>query len=172
MEQFADDENFKHIFRVSVLANDAERDENNKYKGDPLDVSLLEFFNGFDKNDTDELQKSRLINEDPFDSASKFMGAIHFLDDELYISCKGAAEPVLERCSYLVLERCSYFMERGEKKKINRDIRNRWLSRNEELSGKGLKVIACSYKIADKKEEDSLFLILVSHLGHLSPSLR
>jgi len=36
MEQFADDENFKHIFRVSVLANDAERDENNKYKASEI----------------------------------------------------------------------------------------------------------------------------------------
>jgi len=147
-KQLSDDENFRHIFRVSVLANDAERDENSKYKGDPLDVSLLEFFNSFDENDTDELQEARLINENPFDSASKFMGAIHFLNDELYISCKGAAEPVLERCSH--------YMEKGEKKKINENIRNRWLSRNEKLSGKGLKVIACSYKTADKKEEDSL----------------
>lgn len=142
------DECLKHTFRVSVFCNDASRDDEGKYKGDPLDVSLLEFFNDHNAERTKELQNLELINEDPFDSESKFMGTAHIIDDKLYISGKGAAEPILSRSKS--------YLENGEIKDINEDFKKEWLNKNEELSGKGLKVIACSYRTMDKSEKSKI----------------
>ncbi len=147
-EESLQNENFKNIYRVSVFCNDAKVKEECESKGDPLDISLLEYFIEFDKEKTGTLQQTKRFNEDPFDSDSKFMGTVHSLDDELYISGKGAAEPILSRCKF--------YLEKGEKKKITNDFIEKWIVRNEELSGKGLKVIACSYKIAEENEKKSL----------------
>ncbi len=144
----SENKHFRHIFNVSVFCNDASENEEGKTKGDPLDVSLLQFFTGLNSEQTNNLRNSERINEDPFDSDSKFMGTIHLLENDLYISAKGAAEPILSRCAF--------YLENGNKKKLNNDFKKKWLIRNEELSEKGLKVIAFSYKTANKNEQEDL----------------
>ncbi len=141
--------NFKHIWNVSVLCNDASAGDNgDQAKGDPLDVSLMEYFDDFNSEKSRELRSQKRIHEDPFDSDAKFMGTINYLDETLYISAKGAVEPILDRCNF--------FLENGEKKKITENIKKEWLNRNGDLSGKGLKVIAFSYKTEEKSKEKSL----------------
>ncbi len=147
-EENSSDECLKHTFRVSVFCNDASQDDEGNFKGDPLDVSLLEYFKEYDAEKTEELQKLELINEDPFDSESKFMGTAHIVEDELYISGKGAAEPILSRSKS--------YLDNGKVKDISEDFKKEWLKKNEELSGKGLKVIACSYKSMDKSDKSQI----------------
>lgn len=142
------DECLKHTFRISVFCNDAREEKKGKFQGDPLDISLLQFFKEYDAEETEKLNKIDLVNEDPFDSESKFMGTAHIVDDELYISGKGAAEAILSRCKS--------YLENGEVKSISDEFKKEWLSKNEELSEKGLKVIACSYRTTDKNEKSAV----------------
>ncbi|MFW5823062.1 MAG: cation-translocating P-type ATPase [Tangfeifania sp.] len=144
-------ENFSHIFKVSVFANDAKEKENNGKKqliGDPLDVSVLEFFKKYDAETTQKLKENEQINEDPFDSEDKFMGAVHRLEDKLYISAKGAADPIFSKSKS--------YLDNGEEKDISEDFRKEWMKKYEELSGKGLKVIAYAYRTEDKSQDESL----------------
>jgi Ca2+-transporting ATPase len=145
--QLQDNEAFQHIFKVSVFCNDAEKLEE-KIKGDPLDISLLDFTDKLDSKKAQELLKTKRIHEDPFDSESKFMGTVHEVDNQLYISCKGAVEPVISRSVY--------YLEQGKKREMTVDFKEKWLKRNNELSAQGLKVISCAYKVAELKEREKL----------------
>ncbi|MFW5820181.1 MAG: cation-translocating P-type ATPase [Bacteroidota bacterium] len=148
VKKMSEHENFQHIRKISIFCNDAEHKGEKGYTGDPLDVSLMEFFSSNEKEKANELLEKERIHEDPFDSDSKFMGSINHEDDQLYVSCKGAAEPVLPKSVK--------YLEEGKEKEITDDFRKEWIDKNEELSGKGLKVIACSYRLEDKSKEDEL----------------
>jgi P-type Ca2+ transporter type 2C len=143
-----DNENFQHILKVIAFCNDAEPKEKGKTEGDPLDVSLYEFFNEYDSEYAKELRNSELVTEDPFDSETKFMGTVHAQNEGLYISGKGAAEEILSRCDH--------YLEKGEKKRMTSSFKKEWLKKNEELSEKGFKVIACAYKTVEESERESL----------------
>ncbi len=170
LDEVSESESFQHIRNVSIFCNDAEETDKNKYTGDPLDVSLMEFFNENEPDKAKELLEKERINEDPFDSDSKFMGAINIVNDEVYISCKGAAEPVLSKSVK--------YLEEGKQKDINEEFKDEWLKKNKELSGKGLKVIACSYRIEDKNKEEELKeqedfvekMIFVGYLCFIDPA--
>jgi Ca2+-transporting ATPase len=161
-------ENFNHIFRVSVFSNDAKEKESEgkkALKGDPLDVSVLNFFKKFDSEKTQKLRESEQINEDPFDSEDKFMGAIHRFNNQLYVSAKGAANPILSKSES--------YLENGEKKEITDEVRKKWMDKYEELSGKGLKVIAYAYRTEEENKSDSLkdeeeFVENMTFLGFVS----
>ncbi len=146
-KQIHADESFQHLYKVLVFCNDAEKLDA-KIKGDPLDISLLEFADKFGEGKAEDLRKNQRVHEDPFDSDSKFMGAVHKLDGQLYISGKGAVEQILSRSEF--------YFEHGERRKISDDIKNKWLKRNDELSGKGLKVIACAYRTAEEGKREKL----------------
>ena len=143
-----ENKNFEHIFKVSVFCNDAKEKDGDELKGDPLDVSVLKFFRKYDAEQTKQLRESEQINEDPFDSEAKFMGAIHRLDDKLYLSAKGAAKPILSKCKL--------FLEKDEEQKISNDFKKKWMDKYEELSAKGLKVIAYAYRTENKDKIDAL----------------
>jgi Ca2+-transporting ATPase len=147
-EKLLNNENFRNIYRVSIFCNDAKIKDDGESDGDPLDISLLEYFNELNKTETKKLRNTERLNEDPFDSDSKFMGTVHSHGNELYISGKGAAEPILSRCNF--------YLENGETKKITDDFKKTWIDRNEELSGKGLKVIACSYQTVGTEKKKNL----------------
>ena len=142
------DKNFQHILKIITFCNDAEPKNSGKVEGDPLDVSLYEFLKEYDPEYAEKLRGKERVAEDPFDSESKFMGAVHALDDGLYISGKGAAEEILSRCHF--------YLEKGEKKKMTGAFSKEWLQKNEELSGKGFKVIACAFKTAKENERETL----------------
>jgi len=139
---------FEHIFKISVFCNDAKKNESDDFEGDPLDVSVLKFFMKYNSEKTNGLHNNKKINEDPFDSEAKYMGAVHRLDDKLYISVKGAAEPILSKCSY--------YFDNEREKEISETFKKEWLDKYQELSDKGLKVIAFAYRTENLKHVDTL----------------
>jgi Ca2+-transporting ATPase len=143
-DRSSESEAFDQFYKISVLCNDAKPD-NGGYKGDPLDVALFEFASEFAPDKFSALRKHPLVNEDPFDSESMFMGTIYELDDELYIAAKGATETILNRCSY--------FLDNGNKRKLGKPEAENWIKKDRELSASGMKVIGFAYKNAgtDKK---------------------
>ena len=173
MHKPPDSEAFEHFYRISILCNSAKPD-NGSYKGDPLDKSLLEFADEYDHKEFSGLNKLPLINEDPFDSDAMFMGAIHQIDDKLYITAKGASEAILDRCSY--------YFDHGKTEKIDKSFIKRWIKKDHELSATGMKVIGFAYKNVSTGEkekleqnedfvEDMIFLGLVAFIDPVRSSV-
>jgi len=160
---------FKRIMQIGILCNDAKKNDDGHFKGDPLDISLLKFYKDTFPDKTEELYNTERINEDPFDSDSKFMGTVHMIDNSLLFSCKGATR--------IVLDRSNTYLENGNEHKLTDKIRKKWLERTEELSSQGLKIIACSYKtIKDqdteqlKEQEDFIEdMIFIGLIGFIDP---
>ncbi len=154
---------------ISILCNDAKKNEGDHYKGDPLDISLLTFFNDLFPKETEKIYNLKRINEDPFDSNSKFMGTIHSVNDSLFYACKGATEEVLDRSKF--------YLEKGKKQKLTNSIKEKWKKRTEELSSNGLKVIACSYKTTSnqkseevKQKDDFIHdMVFIGLIGFIDP---
>ena len=142
------EDTFKKIMHISILCNDAKKEDGSDYKGDPLDISLMKFFSGLCPERTENIYQIERLNEDPFDSDSKFMGTIHSVNDSLFYSCKGATEAVLDRSKF--------YLEKGKEQEITNPIRKKWKKRTEELSSSGLKVIACSYKTRSNQKSEEL----------------
>lgn len=142
-----DNDLLKNIFKISVLCNDAKQ-KDDEFKSDSLDVGLLKFTVGKDKEKFENFKKSDRILEDSFDSESKFTGTIHGNGDQLFVAAKGAAGPILDRVDD--------YMDENGKQKITGEWKQEWLDKNDELSSKGYKVIAVSYKTAPKSQSREL----------------
>ncbi len=138
-----EDPRFDHIFTISRLCNNAAVNETGHEDGDPLEISLLHFTAGVDKERDRKLAEMERIAEDPFDAESKFMGTVHRLrDGSEYMSAKGSAEAILARTDYIET--------REGVREITAEEKEDWRSANDRLSGEGLRVLAFAYR----KEED------------------
>ncbi len=148
LRQYENEKNLEHVFLISGFCNDAEKNNGKDYDGDPLDISLMKFLQTWNHDLQEDLYKNEPVHEDPFDSDSKFMGTVNLFKDELYIAAKGAAEPILSRSMF--------YLKDGDKKKLDEEFRKHWLRKNDELSARGLKVIATSYRTEEKSKQEEI----------------
>lgn len=163
------DDSFTHIFRLSVLCNNAELDDNNQGKGDPLEVALLDFTKKLDHSHFQSIKKWERINEDPFDSEAKMMSTVHENEETIYIAAKGAMESILEKSEI--------YLKDGQQKKMTQDFKNSWMKKNNELSAQGLRVIAFAYRKGNHSEKQKLkekenfadTMIFVGAIGFIDP---
>lgn len=138
-----DDERLKRFFEIAVLCNDAEFNNNESSEdengsGDPLDISLLEFGQAFNSERFENLRNNERINEEPFDSDDMVMGTIYEIEGKQMLLCKGAPEAIVNRCS-------NTLTANGEKG-FSEEDKEKWVTRNEELSEDGLRVIAFAFQ--------------------------
>lgn len=163
-------DNFHHVFKVSVLANDASlnaEDEEKDPEGDPLEIALLTFTRNFEKDLYKECLGLERKIHDPFDSDNMVMGAGYQQENNYYIAGKGSAEAILERSNRILSE--------GEIKDLSDKDREEWQSKNEELAEDGLRVLAFCYKETDdlpQGEEKDDFLhemVFLGLIGFIDP---
>lgn len=115
-----------------ALNHDVKRSNENKLKGDPTEVAIVEYF--IEKNSEDRF--NQLISqfpraaEIPFDSERKRMTTAHKFDSKFLITCKGASEAFEGIIS--------------DSKGLD-DIQ----ASSTEISKEGMRVIAFTYKIVD-----------------------
>ncbi len=140
------DEGYRHFYQVAMLCNDAGKD-NGGFRGDPLDAALLTHGREQDQTWFSELRGLERINEDPFDSGSMMMGTIHGLKESCYISAKGATKAILTICTH--------YFDGDAKKKLDDNLREKWIEKDRELSSRGLKVIGFAFReeAPDAREE-------------------
>lgn len=132
-----------HFGAVCNEAAIADTEHGEVMTGDTTDIAFIQAARhaGYDKKAFDQVYQH--IDEISFDSRAKYMARYDRLDHTFLLSVKGAPEVLMERCS---------FIERnGEKKKITKSERERFLSLVDELTASGLRVIAVAYK--DTKEQ-------------------
>jgi len=138
------------VLKIVTLCNEAfienpqEAMEKWIARGRPTDRALL--LSGIEAGiDKRELEKKfQKIDEIPFDPIHKYIANLYKLNKKkfsLFIS--GAPEKILELSSDLVME--------GEEKKLNPTLRKKIESKLEELTEKGLRVVAVAYRNYEKK---------------------
>lgn len=165
-ENAENQDNFKALFKICVLANDASlQEDGNDAKGDPLEIALLNFTKAFDKEKFQKHKKLQRKLHDPFDSDSMVMGAVYEVEDGFYMAGKGSADKILERSKKILIN--------GEVKELSEEDKKEWLEKNDQLSKDGLRVLGFAYKEPKElpqDEEDFLYeLVFAGLVGFIDP---
>jgi len=164
-----EDERTQHIFRISILCNDAEykTEEPDNSKGDPLEIALFRFGYELDREQVEDWLAWEKIGEDPFDSESKMMGTVHREGENYYLAAKGALSSILNLSNRILTEE-------GERE-LNEEDRNFWNEKNDALASEGLRTLAFGYRRSKEKpegveeEEFVADLTFVGMIGFIDP---
>lgn len=153
------------ILRVGALCNDSQLKDDHTILGDPTEAALLVSAKkaGFDYEQLNK--QAKRIDEVPFSSDRKRMSTVHKVKSGYYIATKGAAESVLEHCSYIMLN--------GKKVRLTAAHKKHVLEANEQLASEALRVLGFAYKQAAQlpKNEKAIEkdLIFVGLQGMMDP---
>ncbi|HOZ36295.1 MAG TPA: HAD-IC family P-type ATPase [bacterium] len=139
------------LLKIGVLCNNAYIEnpeaelEHRIVRGSPTEKALLMMGAnvGLEKNKL-EKEEPRLA-ETPFDSAWKFMMTLHKGKENAWIYLKGAPETILTMAKYI------YSDEKKNEIEISKKEQARLLAIHEEMSKKGLRVLALAYKKINNK---------------------
>jgi Ca2+-transporting ATPase len=157
----------KEALEIGVLCNNAflkkeESIEESKDVGDPLEIALLVAGAKAGIRRDEIVKKLEEVHEEAFDPEIKMMATFHKDDGHFRVAVKGAPESVLNVCTSLRTIEGERKMEHGDRK--------RWLEYNDQLAGKGLRILALATKEVDRRDsspyEDLTFLGL---MGLLDP---
>lgn len=155
-------EDFNMLANISILCNDTTFGEDKGAKvllGDPTETCLVDFGKkvGFDKEEM-EKQHPRM-DELPFDSTRKMMTTVNEFEDKYVILTKGAVESILDKSNKILLN--------GKVEEVTSELKEQILAENLSMAKDALRVLACAYRITEKKEiidkseEDLIFVGLV-----------
>lgn len=123
----------RHFIYGFALCNDASLAEG-KRRGDPTELALLDMAAHYNvEREALEARLSR-VGEIAFDSERKMMSTMHRENGKGISYTKGSPDEVLERCKYILLD--------GKKQPMNPSCRKQLQKALEELTGKGLRVLA------------------------------
>ncbi len=142
------DDLVREALKVGVLCNNAstEKESDRKSRGDPLELALLESGARFGISRKELVKSIPEEREVSFDPEIKLMATFHKDGENLLVAVKGAPEPVLEICSRVrTLQGCE---------ELDRERVEKWLSDNEEMASRGLRVIALAEKHEASLEAD------------------
>ncbi|MCX7770771.1 MAG: cation-transporting P-type ATPase [Proteobacteria bacterium] len=143
--------NRQKILEIALFCNNAYIDAEGNIQGDPTETALFSYANK-------EINKRGIkIKELPFDSDRKRMSVLYRFDGKLFVYTKGALETLLPLCKYVLKEDTHEIIKEDSIKEINKAY--------EELTKKGLRVLAFAYKpvkeIGEIIEDDLIFVGLV-----------
>jgi len=130
------------LMTAATLCNDARRDSDGNYIGDPTEIALLEFA---ERNDCTKCSKKDLDQtfprktEIPFDSMRKSMTTIHQWGEGYISFTKGATDVLLERA-------CAVYSSEGPKAVNAAEI----LRANDDMARTGLRVLCIAMRKWDK----------------------
>lgn len=167
-------ESSSHIFALSiglacnntVIENPEEDLARWSVLGDPTEKALLvaAYEAGLNKDNIEK--KNPRLDEIPFDSDKKYMATLHQGEKHNWIYLKGAPEKILERASCVQIN--------GKKEKITPKKLEILQKSYEELTSRGLRLLAVGYKevstkVDDITDEDLEKIILVGFIGLKDP---
>ena len=152
---------------VGALCGNAELDDEDGGTGDPMELALQRAAveAGLGRRE-DLLQSAPERREVAFDRETKMMATIHdhpggegLPDGALLVAVKGAPGAVVERCT-----------EGPDGAALDDDGRERWLERQREMAGQGLRVLAVAARGGDDADADPYAdLRLLAMVGLLDP---
>lgn len=141
----SDDSLLGEALLVASLCNNASI-HGEEPVGDPLEVALLVAAAkaGIDRMELEG--KMPELREEAFDSDAKMMATMNEENGRYRFSVKGAPEAVLTACAFVLTA--------GGGRPMDDETRKRWLGRNEEMAGSGLRVIALAAKTGGSIDEE------------------
>jgi Ca2+-transporting ATPase len=144
----ADNPLLMRAFETMVLCNNASlaRKEDGELKmvGDPLETALLLAASRGGVERPALVERMPEVREEAFDSETKLMAAFNQQGEQFLVSVKGAPESVLEICSTILT---------GEgEQSFSEDQKKKWIKANEDMAGKGLRVLALATKSVESRD--------------------
>lgn len=141
------------LMTAASLCNDARRDADGNYIGDPTEVALLEFTekNECSKKDLEEAFPRRM--EIPFDSLRKSMSTMHPWGSGYLSITKGAADVLLSRAS-------AVYTTEGERP-IHCEA---FLRANDDMARSGLRVLCIALRKWDALPADASHEVIEQNL--------
>ncbi|WP_167590337.1 cation-translocating P-type ATPase [Oceanidesulfovibrio indonesiensis] len=137
----------RQALRVGVLCTNASLGNGeDTATGDPMEVALLKAGRAAGMEQSELLKAMEEQKEVAFDPELKMMATYHSREDGdgLFVAVKGAPETVLERSTTVLGPDGPRELTEGD--------RDAWRSRNTELAGQGLRVLAVAFRIVDSAD--------------------
>ncbi len=159
----SDDPAFQRVLACSVLCNTAALGVNGSETGDPLEVGLLKFAIAQGTSIEAMRKENPVVQEEPFSSETKVMATRHqTTEGKSLIYAKGAAEELLDKCTYVI--------NGTEEFELHGALKKNLLLEAEKLSASGYRVIAAATRMAGSGE-DSLAsgLVFAGLIGMIDP---
>ncbi len=159
-------ENDKTILRIGALCNNASLNitENNiEIIGDPTEAAFLVVAEKAGISHKKLSQEWLRVKEIPFSSERKMMSTINKnpKNKKEYVFTKGAAERVLDKCSFILLNGRVMRLRSSDKLAI--------LEKNENLAKQALRVLGFAYKEYNPREEAEERLIFAGLQAMIDP---
>jgi len=137
----ASENNKELLTRIGMLCNTASVEINNNGVneiGDPLETGLLKYAykQGVLKEQVEKIFPK--IHEVPFSSETKMMATLHKNGNGFTVFAKGAAEELLNQCTFIV--------NGYDKSQLTEQLKDEWKHKSEKLAASGLRIIAGAYK--------------------------
>lgn len=137
----ASEKNKELLTRIGMLCNTASVEINNNGVneiGDPLETGLLKYAykQGVLKEQVEKIFPK--IHEVPFSSETKMMATLHKNGNGFTVFAKGAAEELLNQCTFIV--------NGYDKSQLTEQLKDEWKQKSEKLAASGLRIIAGAYK--------------------------
>ncbi len=151
-EEF-DKEKLSLLAKGMSLCSDAKVDGG--VYGDPTEVALVAFANGFDMHKADLEGATPRVGELPFDSVRKMMSTAHQEEGRRVVYTKGAMDQILKHCTGIY--------ENGKIRKIEEKDVEKIHEASSAMSSDALRVLALaiSYQDGQIEEENLAFVGLV-----------
>ncbi len=146
----------KRIIECGVICNNSSISNSKKgrhfgYIGDPTEISFTVLGQKVFGENNKVKENVKRIKENPFDSDRKMMSVLCSENGRNVMFTKGAAERVIERCSYAIFN--------GEVVKLTSSLKEKILKSSNDMAQEALRVLALAYKDADSIVEDNLIFL-------------
>ncbi len=160
-DKFTLDELGRKLVLAGVLNNDTNI-SGGRIIGDPTEVAMTELGQKYKIGQDEMKAKYPRTNEIPFDSGRKLMSVLCTLESGDTLITKGAPDNILERCNRILLN--------GKVVALTPKAKQEVLSKNEDMSGRALRVIGFAYKpcTSDAEFEENN-LIFMGLMGMIDP---
>jgi Ca2+-transporting ATPase len=154
------------LLEIGVLLNDViPSEEDNKYRGDPMEIALIEAGKDNGINYSELSDKNELVTEFSFDNERMIMSQLFVEDGNYKLLAKGATEQILERSSKIRTSKGN--------EDLTNEIKEKILNIVNEMAKRGLRVIAFANRNINSKnvsqEEAEQNLIFVGLAGFIDP---
>lgn len=139
------------LLLVSLLCNDAALyiESGNKHvSGDPTEIALLLAASKLHVDTAVERSRYDTLREYPFQAASRRMTIV------LREKGSGNLIAAVKGGSSVVLDMCSTYLGEMAVRSLNDEKRNAFHRMNDDMAGRGLRVLAFAQKLLDREEDD------------------
>jgi Ca2+-transporting ATPase len=147
------DELLERAVRIGVLCNEASfnaaADDEMRTVGDPTETALLVVADALVFDVANERSAHPKLAEQPFQTSTRRMTTLHRTNGGGHLAAlKGAPAVVLEVCA-------TYATEANGERAMDEDAKTRFITANEQMAGRALRVLALAVKQFDEAPDEA-----------------